>query len=77
MSAIIYIYRGVLILLMLVSTKHREATFQRWKRSQPYKVIFEIGSGVIGLVVIGVLIWMVYSNSIHTSPVQHSRSTEL
>ena len=77
MSIFIYIYHGMLILLALISPKHRKATFLRWGRTRPYKVILEIGSGIIGLAFLGVLIWMLFSNFTQQSPVQHSQSKEM
>jgi membrane-anchored glycerophosphoryl diester phosphodiesterase (GDPDase) len=52
MGALLYIYRGVVLLLSLCSSSRRKATFERWKKTKRHKLIYEMGYGVIGLAVL-------------------------
>ena len=57
MSAFIYMYRGILLVLSLASTEKRRLTFERWKKTKNHKLVYELGYGVIGLAMI---IWLVF-----------------
>jgi hypothetical protein len=58
LSAIVYIYRGVLLLMSLLIPSKRQATLMRWKRARPHQLVYEIGGGILGIVVICAFAWM-------------------
>ncbi|MEO6846529.1 MAG: hypothetical protein ABI443_03995 [Chthoniobacterales bacterium] len=62
MGLFIYIYRGVILLVCLTSARHRSATFTRWKKTRPHKLIYEIGGGILGILFICVLLWLLWEN---------------
>ena len=37
----------------LLSPAHRRKTNARWKASRPHKVVYEVGTGFLGLILIG------------------------
>jgi hypothetical protein len=41
---------------------YRAETCARWKKTPFYRVIYEVGSGVMGLIVLGALIWLIVVN---------------
>ena len=56
MSIFIYLIRGVSLLRYLIAPTYRRNTNARWKATQTHKVIYEVGTGVLGLVIIAVLL---------------------
>lgn len=53
MGIIVYLARGISLLWCLISPGHRSKTVARWKAARPHHNVYEIGTGIIGLVIIG------------------------
>jgi hypothetical protein len=52
MYALIYLFRGFTLIWYLISPKYRRETNARFKATRPHKVVFEVGMGIIGVVMI-------------------------
>lgn len=59
MAIFLYLARGISLLGCLVWPPHRRRTVARWKTSRPHKNVFEIGTGLIGLILIGALLVLI------------------
>jgi hypothetical protein len=59
MSFFVYLFRGIFLLWYLVSPAYRRSTNERWRKTRRYKLIYEIGTGIIGLIIIGALLALV------------------
>ena len=56
MSIIIYLVRGFSLIWYVLSPAHRRTTNTRWKAARPSSLVYEIGTGIIGLVVLVTLL---------------------
>jgi hypothetical protein len=63
MAIIIYIARAFTLLRCCFSSSYRARVRERWKKTPQHRVIFEIGTGVIGLIVIGAIIAVIIVSS--------------
>jgi|GEM_PF-5491921 len=68
MSILIYIYRGAFLLICLLIPSKRRMTLDRWKRTKTHKLIYEIGGGLIGLIVLCAFIWVIIDSSMGHDP---------
>ena len=57
MSALLYFLRGLTLIWYAVSPSYRQRTNARWKVTRLPALIAEIGTGIIGLILVFVLIW--------------------
>jgi hypothetical protein len=62
MSALLYFFRGIALIWYAVSPSYRRRTNERWKATRPHRLIAEIGTGIIGLVLVFLLIWFLYDS---------------
>jgi hypothetical protein len=46
----------------LLSPSYRRKTNARWKRTRPHRLVFEIGTGILGLLIFCALIGLVLRN---------------
>ena len=53
MSIIVYLLQAFALVRYAGSSSYRRKTHARWKVTQTHKIVSEVGSGVIGLVVLG------------------------
>jgi hypothetical protein len=56
MSIIIYFACGLSLIWYLISPAHRRNTNDRWKATRPSRLVYEIGTGIIGVIVLGTLL---------------------
>jgi hypothetical protein len=61
-SIILYIFRAVALLRCVWSVSFRTETFTRWKKTPTHLVIYEIGGGFMGLIVLVALVWLIVVN---------------
>jgi hypothetical protein len=64
MYILIYLVRGFTLIWYALSPSYRQKTNARWKRTKPHRLVFEIGTGILGLVVVFVLIALIIRNFI-------------
>jgi hypothetical protein len=57
MAYFLYAYRGVVLLVSLCLPAKRARIVGRWKQMNHYQLIREIGSGLVGLLVVGSLLY--------------------
>lgn len=62
MYALLYLIRGFTLIWYLLSPSYRRRTNARWKVTRPYKLVFEIGTGILGLVIFAALVVLVIRN---------------
>ena len=62
MSLILYIFRAFTLLRCAWSTPYRAETRTRWKKTPLHLVIYEVGGGVMGLIVLAAIIWLLVVN---------------
>jgi hypothetical protein len=62
MSLLIYLFSGFALFWYACSPSYRRKTNARWKAMRPHKLVFEIGSGILGLFIIFVFLWFVFSS---------------
>jgi hypothetical protein len=58
MSIIIYLFRCFTLLRCACSGKYRTETLTRWKKTPTHLVICEVGGGIMGLIILGALIFL-------------------
>ena len=58
MSIVIYFFRAFTLLRFACSTSYRAETRARWKKTSLHLVIYEVGGGIVGLIVLGALTWL-------------------
>ena len=63
MYILIYLVRGFTLIWYLLSPSYRRKTNARWKVTRPHKLVFEIGTGILGLVVFLALFLLVLKNA--------------
>lgn len=63
MSLLIYIARAVLLLRCCFSSTYRAETCARWKQAPAHRVIFEVGTGIIGLIFVGAVVAVIILTS--------------
>jgi len=56
MYALLYLFRGFTLIWYLLSPSYRQKTNARWKVTRPSRLILEIGTGILGLVIFVVLV---------------------
>jgi hypothetical protein len=59
MSVFIYLFRAFTLLSCAFSGKHRAETRARWKKTPTHLVIYEVGGGIMGLIILGALIFLI------------------
>jgi hypothetical protein len=59
MSIILYFFTAFTLLRFAFSPSYRSLTGDRWKKTPTHLVIYEIGGGFMGLILLGVLLWLV------------------
>lgn len=62
MNVIIYLLRGFTLIWYLLSLSYRRKTNARWKATRPHKLVWEIGTGILGLFIFLVLFGLLLRN---------------
>jgi hypothetical protein len=62
MYVLIYLVRGFTLIWYVLSPSYRQKTNARWRRTKPHRLVFEIGTGIVGLVVASTLIALLIRN---------------
>jgi hypothetical protein len=57
MAYFLYAYRGLVLIISLCVPAKRQLVIERWKRMNHHQLIREIGSGLVGLLVCGSLLY--------------------
>jgi len=52
--ALLYVYQGVVLVVSLLSPTKRKQPLERWKNTKSHKLVYEIGFGIIGLMILAV-----------------------
>ena len=52
MGAILYVYQAVVLIISLLSPAKRKLTLERWKKMKSHQLVYEIGYGIIGLMIL-------------------------
>ena len=65
MAIIIYFVRAFSLIRCCFSSSYRAKTQARWKKTATHRLIYEIGTGVIGLVAMGAIIAVIIVSSKH------------
>ena len=60
-----YLYFGVVLLISLVVPSKRRATLARWRKASVHVLIREIAFGVLGLLMLGVLVYVALTTMAH------------
>jgi len=60
MYAIVYLLSAVGLIRYCFSPSYRTECHARWQKTPKYRVVVEIGCGVIGLLLIGFLLLMIF-----------------
>ena len=59
MAIFIYLFGGLALIWYLLSPTYRRKTNDRWRQTRPHKLVFEIGIGIIGLVILIALVALI------------------
>jgi hypothetical protein len=59
MYAILYIFSAFTLVRYVFSVSYRAKTNERWKKTPRHRVVYEVGAGIIGLIVLTVAIYFV------------------
>ena len=60
MSVFLYILRAVTLLRYAWSADYRAETRARWKKTPAHLVVYEVGGGIMGLIILGALLWLIW-----------------
>lgn len=60
MSIILYFFRAFTLLRFACSASYRDETQARWKKTPLHLVIYEVGGGFMGLIVLAALLWLIF-----------------
>jgi hypothetical protein len=63
MGAIIYIVWALTLIRYCVSPSYRAETRARWKKTPTHRIVYEVGGGILGLVIMGATIAVIVVNS--------------
>jgi hypothetical protein len=63
MAIFIYFIRAFGLLRCCFSSSYRARTRERWKKTPQHRIIYEVGTGIIGLVAIGAIIAVIIASS--------------
>ena len=63
MSLLIYLFGGLALVWYAISPSYRRKTNVRWKTTRPHKLVFEIGTGLLGLAILIVFLWLFLSRT--------------
>jgi hypothetical protein len=63
MALILYIARAFMLLRLCFSSSYRAEIRARWKTTPQHRIIWEVGTGVLGVAVIAVIIAVIISGS--------------
>jgi hypothetical protein len=58
MAIFIYIARTIVLLRCCFSKSYRESTRMRWQQTPTHRVIYEVGTAIVGLVFLGAGVWV-------------------
>jgi len=61
-SIVLYIFKAVTLLRCAWSESYRAETQARWKKTPTHLVIYEIGGGIMGLILLGALLWLILAH---------------
>jgi hypothetical protein len=60
MAILFYLFRAFALMRCAVDSHYRQQTAARWKSTRPHIIVFEIGGGLIGLLILsGLALWIV------------------
>lgn len=63
MYAIVYLAAAFSLILYCFSPSHRAKCHERWKQTPRHRVIYEIGGGILGLVILGAIVAVIIASS--------------
>jgi hypothetical protein len=59
---IIYIVSAFVLLRCVFSPSYRSETTARWRKTPTHRVMYEVGGGILGLIILGVIVYLVVAN---------------
>lgn len=59
MGIILYLFRVFTLVRFACSASYRSETRERWKKTPTHLVIYELGGALMGLIILGALIWLI------------------
>jgi hypothetical protein len=59
MGIILYVFRAFTLLRFAFSASYRVQTRDRWKKTPTHLIIYELGGALMGLIILGALIWLI------------------
>jgi hypothetical protein len=62
MVMFLYLFRAFGLLRYLASSSHRKRTHDRWKVTPTHSIIYEVGGGIMGLIVLAALMFLILAN---------------
>src|SRR5277367_4538485 len=68
MYAIVYLLRGFGLVWYCVSPSYRAKSHARWKKMPNYRVVFEVGCGLVGLLILYCFFWMIFDSLNNSTP---------
>jgi hypothetical protein len=60
MAALLYLFRGLTLIWYFISPTYRRKTNTRWQRMRPHQLVFEVGVGIIGLMILAAFSWLMF-----------------
>jgi RsiW-degrading membrane proteinase PrsW (M82 family) len=67
MRALIYLFSAFGLIWLCFSSSYREKCRLRWKNSPKHKVVYEIGGGVIGLIILMYILKLIFQSLSHST----------
>ena len=62
MYALLYLACGLTLIWYILSPSYRRTTNARWKVTRPHRLVFEIGTSILGLLIILALLGLSLKN---------------
>jgi hypothetical protein len=59
MGVLVYIGRAVVLLVCCISGSYRAKTVVRWKNAPAYRIVLEVGGGLVGLLVLAEICYLI------------------
>jgi hypothetical protein len=59
MSIILYLFRAFTLLRFACPPSYRAQTRERWKKTPNHLVIYEVGGSLMGLIILGAVVWLI------------------
>jgi hypothetical protein len=73
MGILVYIGRAVVLLVCCISGSYRAKTMVRWKSTPAYRIVLEVGGGLVGLLVLAEICYLIFTTltAPHSAPVSY------